>query len=116
MKKCLSKIRSKASYAVTAVTTALMMGMPVVHAEADNSSGTKLMEFAIKTIGKIAIVPAAFFLIMGIMHYSAANAEGDGPAKHKAVQQISAGIMIAVVAIILNLDVTVQMFVGLIAQ
>lgn len=58
----------------------------------------------LEILGLPVIVFGGFLSIMGIVHYAAANSEGDGPAKHKGVMQIASGIMVIVIGVLLKTD------------
>ena len=60
-----------------------------------------LLELVIRIIGVLIVVLGIFFLVLGIVHYAQANSEGDGPAKNKAIMQISSGAMLLIVSILL---------------
>ncbi len=65
------------------------------------ASSEAIMQFAFSTIGKLALIPAAIVFIMGLIAMGQASEEGDGPAKAKAKKQLSGGIIIAAVAVII---------------
>lgn len=69
-----------------------------VYADTTISSGEGLITTAKDWLGKILVIPAAFFLIMGFVNFASAHSEGDGPAQKKAVGQIIGGAMIGIVA------------------
>lgn len=61
--------------------------------------GKSLANTAISWITTLAFLPAAFYVITGILKYGEAHSESDGPAEKKAKKEIMAGIMIALVAV-----------------
>lgn len=62
----------------------------------------------IKLIGKLIIALGIFLSIMGVVHFASAHAEGDGPAKQKAVMQIASGVMVILLSSILTQGTTSQ--------
>lgn len=91
------KARTQLMYTATAASVA-MMGMPVVHAD----EATTLMETVIDIIAKLVFIPAGICAITGIIQWASAHSDGDGPATKKAINMISAGIMLAALGIILE--------------
>ncbi len=91
----LQKNKNLLNMSAAAVSVALSTAVNSVFA-LDGAS--TLMVTALDTLGKIAIVPAVFLLISGILHYAEAKSDGDGPAQKKAVGMMAAGVMVAVVA------------------
>ncbi len=69
-------------------------------------SAAELVELIIKIICNLIMILGAFLAIMGIIHFASAQSEGDGPAKQKAVMQIAAGAMLALLSAILKANVT----------
>lgn len=61
-----------------------------------------LMTAIVKLLAALVTVLGAVFAIMGLIHYAAANSEGDGPAKQKAVMQIASGGMLILLSILLS--------------
>lgn len=57
-----------------------------------------IMQGIIEIIGALIIVLGVIFAILGLVHYAAAHAEGDGPAKNKAINQMAAGLMLVVLS------------------
>jgi uncharacterized membrane protein YidH (DUF202 family) len=66
------------------------------------SSGADLMKTIIKMISVLIIALGIVFAVLGLVHYAAANSEGDGPAKQKAMMQLASGVMIIVMSTLLN--------------
>lgn len=67
----------------------------------------KIQELFGMIIKIIAILVTVGGLVMGVLggvHYAEANGDGDGPAKTKAGKQISGGLMMLVMALILFLN------------
>lgn len=94
-------LTAKASnYAMPIMTCAATVGIALtqtmVHADA-----ASLMETVIKIMAKLIIVLGIILAIVGIINWTTANAEGDGPAKHKAVMWIASGIMLVILSVIL---------------
>lgn len=81
----------------TAVT---MMCGTSAFAVTENNVKT-LLGTILKIIAVLIVVLGLFMSIMGVVHFAQANSEGDGPAKQKAIMQISAGAMLLIVSIIL---------------
>ena len=111
--KALNGIKQK-YYAAMATGFCAVAGATNTVMAAD-SGAKQLMKTALDIIGKICIVPAAFFLIAGIMQYASAHSDGDGPGTKKAIGMISAGIMIAVAAAILLNGSTQETFANLLS-
>ena len=92
---------SKTGMALASATviTAMVFANPVfavTEGEVQNIVST-----IIKIISVLIIASGLFTGIFGAVHYAEANGDGDGPAKSKAMKQISAGIMLLVMSIIL---------------
>ncbi len=47
-------------------------------------------------VSKIAIGIGVVIGLMGVIHYAAANGDGDGPAKRKAVMEIASGVALLI--------------------
>lgn len=84
---------------VWSASLALGVCMTTMAAYADEKNAIT-QSFAI--IGKIVAIPALYYLIFGLIKRSEADGEGDGPAKNKAEKQISNGITLLVIAILLH--------------
>ena len=69
---------------------------------ASSGAGHDLMETIIKMISVLIIALGIIFAVLGLVHYAAANSEGDGPAKQKAMMQLASGVMIIVMSTLLN--------------
>ncbi len=80
------------------ISTGIMMTQTLVRADA----ASELMTTIIDILCKLIIVLGAVLALMGVIHYASANSEGDGPAKHKAIMQLAAGLMLVVLAAVLN--------------
>lgn len=97
-KKISSFCENKAiPYGNALIAMGIMMSNSLAFADASS-----LMEFFVSGICKLILVAGVIFVIMGFVHYSSANSEGDGPAKNKAIGQLIAGIMLAVLSIFLE--------------
>ncbi len=62
---------------------------------------TALMSWAVKGVGTLVLVPAVMNLIKGVTSWAEAHADGNGPEAKKATNQISAGVMLAIVSVVL---------------
>ena len=51
----------------------------------------------------IGILLGVVYGIFGFLHYAAANAEGDGPGKNKAQNQIAAALMLVAIGVIVGM-------------
>lgn len=51
----------------------------------------------------IGILLGVVYGIFGFLHYAAANAEGDGPGKNKAQNQIAAALMLVAIGVIVSM-------------
>ena len=80
------------------IASAYATALPMVYA-ADAKS---LMETVIKIIAVLLFIPAAILSVTGIVAYASAHSEGDRPAQKKAVNTLSAGIMLAALGVILK--------------
>ena len=101
-----SKATRKIQDLVWSGSLALGVCMTNMVAHANNVAGknqdaTEAAQQIVKNIGKIVCVPGVFLMIFGFIHYAEARAEGDGPAKNKAIAQLTAGIMVILVGILL---------------
>ena len=90
-------VRKHSLQALTAIAMVSAMGMNVVYAD----EAQELMKTVIDIIGKLIFVPAAIMSITGIIQYAAAHSDGDGPAQKKAINMLSAGIMLAALGLLL---------------
>lgn len=63
-----------------------------------------LLTKVFQIIAKIITGLGAVYGVLGIVHYAAAQSEGDGPAKNKAMGQIAAGIMLVALSLLLNTE------------
>ena len=98
-KKISSFCENKAiPYGNALIAMGIMMSNSLAFADAASS----LMEFFVSGICKLMLVGGVIFVVMGLIHYSSANSEGDGPAKNKAIGQLIAGIMLAALSIFLE--------------
>ena len=105
----LERVKNRAYCALATFTTGMYAmaasatdtPSPGEAASLNNSKITGALKTALHALGSIVAVLGAFFLIMGIIHYASANSEGDGPAKQKATQQMAAGGMVLIVALLL---------------
>ena len=75
-----------------------MSARNLVHA----AEATELVEMIIQIIANLIMILGAILAIIGVVHYATAQSEGDGPAKQKAVMQIAAGSMVALLSMILK--------------
>ncbi len=62
---------------------------------------TALMSWAVRGVATLILVPAVMNLIKGVTSWAEAHADGNGPEAKKATNQISAGIMLAIVSVAL---------------
>ena len=98
-KKISSFCENKAiPYGNALIAIGIMMSNSLAFADAASS----LMEFFVSGICKLILVAGVIFVVMGFVHYSSANSEGDGPAKNKAIGQLIAGVMLAALSIFLD--------------
>ena len=96
----LSTTRSNVTPVVAGVCFAIAaMPMPIAFAE---GSATDLFTFIIEILCKIGMALGAMYGVFGLMHYAEARQEGDGPAKNKAIGQISAAVLLIIVAAAIN--------------
>jgi uncharacterized membrane protein YidH (DUF202 family) len=79
-----------------------VLSSPVMMTTVYASSGADLMKTIIKMISVLIIALGIVFAVLGLVHYAAANSEGDGPAKQKAMMQLASGVMIIVMSTLLN--------------
>ena len=79
-----------------------VLSSPVMMTTVYASSGADLMKTIIKMISVLIIALGIIFAVLGLVHYAAANSEGDGPAKQKAMMQLASGVMIIVMSTLLN--------------
>ena len=67
----------------------------------------KIQDIFAMIVKILAILTVVGGLVMGIVggiHYAEANGDGDGPAKTKATKQISGGLMMLIIALILFIN------------
>lgn len=89
---------------VTGATFAGMVAMSLPMVCADTTSAVKETITAITTLVKyIGVLLGIVYGIFGFLHYAAANAEGDGPGKNKAQNQLAAALMLIAISIIVGL-------------
>lgn len=88
--------------AFTGMTLAgsMVMGMPMAFADGNATSVVEGIQTLVKYLG---ILLGIVYGIFGFLHYAQANAEGDGPAKNKAQNQLAAAVMLMAVGIIVGL-------------
>ncbi len=104
MKKILlhaTPIVKKLESATCAVSSAAMAIVPTLMTLADSKDGDggkSMLATVLGLIGKLMYIPAIGFLAVGFYSYATSHAEGDGPAQNKAIQKISAAVIIGVVA------------------
>ena len=98
-KECAIKSAEKVMPLALAVTV-VGAGMALGGASAADAKG--LFTTVIGWVGKIALAIAVFYAVFGIVHYASANSEGDGPAKQKAIMQITSGVLLAIVSALLT--------------
>ncbi len=75
------------------IASAALFASPVAFAEGPD--GGQILSIAIKVLGGIAIVGGGIRLVTGLMAYSEAKEEGEGPAMAKAKGQITAAVILA---------------------
>ena len=98
-KECAIKSAEKVMPLALAFTV-VGAGMALGGASAGDAPG--LFTTVVEWIGKLALGIAIFYAIFGVVHYASANSEGDGPAKQKAIMQITAGVLLAIVSALLT--------------
>lgn len=84
----------------TSTTMAVIASNCVVLADAAEDLLTEILGL----IGLLAFALAVVFAAMGAVSFAASQAEGDGPAKTKAIGQIAAAILLIAVGIALRGD------------
>ena len=67
-----------------------------------SQTANTLMQNILKIIGYAANVMGVGVGALAIMHFASAQADGDGPAKTKAIQQIAAAAVLLAVGILLS--------------
>ena len=92
-----SKFTHKIQNLALSASLALGASMCAMSAYADPNAKTAMSE-AVVMIGKVVCIPGVLFLILGVVHYASANSEGDGPAKHKAIQQMAGGLTMSLIS------------------
>lgn len=97
--KAENKLAKLAPIATYGIIVANYLSREMVYAEA---GAEDLMKLIVKIIANLIIILGALLAIMGIIHFASAQSEGDGPAKTKAIGQIAAGVMLAVLSMILK--------------
>lgn len=98
-KRGFCKIKTKADSAIIAAATAAGTTAMTNVGSCDGASAlTTALGYLALPIGLLGGV----FLVMGIIHYAAANSDGDGPAKKKATNEIAGGGMVIAVAVVLK--------------
>lgn len=107
----IGNIRTKALYYSTMASVAATRAMTGVYADGE---AKELMETAINIIAVLVFIPAGILTIAGIISYASAHSEGDGPAQKKAINTLSAGIMLAALGVILK--ATAATFSGIISE
>ena len=107
--------KQKAERAILAGQATLALGAAALSTQvfAAGDEAKVLMETAISIIAVLVFIPAGIMTITGIVSYASAHSEGDGPGQKKAINMISAGIMLAALGIILT--ATKDTFSGIIA-
>ncbi len=89
--KMVNKIKGKvATVAPSALAVSVMMANSLVMAD----STSDLFEVIVGLVSGLVVIAGAVLGLFGIIHYASANSEGDGPAKAKAMNQITAAIML----------------------
>ena len=66
------------------------------------------MQNILKIIGFAANVMGVGVAAMAILHFASAQADGDGPAKTKAIQQIAAAAVLIAVGVLLSTDTSMN--------
>lgn len=92
------KIIANASYYM--MLTA-MMANTVMMVSAASSANDILQTVLGKLVAPVVIALGAVFAILGGVHWVAANSEGDGPAKQKAMMQFASGVGLVIVGTVL---------------
>lgn len=87
---------------LTGATAAGMaaLAMPMVFAADGTTEAVEAITTLVKYIG---ILLGVVYGIFGFLHYAAANAEGDGPGKNKAQNQLAAALMLIAIGLIVGL-------------
>ena len=86
------------------LTGAIAAGMAALAMPMVFAGGTSEAITAITTLVKyIGILLGVVYGIFGFLHYAAANAEGDGPGKNKAQNQLAAALMLIAIGVIVGL-------------
>lgn len=102
MKNFISTIKNKKDYIGGALLTAsAMAGTALTNMGFCAPAANTTLSLIFKKIGIVVGALGVVLCIFGIVHYAAANSEGDGPAKHKAVMQIASGGMVLLIGAIL---------------
>ena len=76
----------------------------IVSAETEQQTAQKLMKNILSIIGFAANVMGVGVGAMAILHFASAQADGDGPAKTKAIQQIAAAAVLLAVGTLLSTE------------
>lgn len=77
---------------------ALLLVVTLVYSQtAVYATAQDLLTKILKIMGIVCNVMGVAFGGVGIMHFASAQADGDGPAKQKAIQQIAAAVVLLVV-------------------
>ena len=95
-KEAILNMKNKVLPKISVATMLAAMMIGTVSADA-----AALMNTVINIIAKLAIVPAGVMVITGVIQYASAHSDGDGPATKKAINMLSAGVMLALVSAIL---------------
>lgn len=99
LKKSFSAFAEKATpMATSLVVTGSMLLTQFACADA----AEELLSQIINILGTLILGLAVLLAIMGLIHYATAHSEGDGPAKHKAIGQLAAAVMLIVLSIVLK--------------
>ena len=83
----------------------LMSSSVLCYATVGDAAGTArtvVTGFIVPLLRIIAIPAGAIYVVTGAVKYAQAHAEGEGPAMHKAINQIVAGIAVITIGVIIG--------------
>ena len=79
-----------------------MMIVPAAASDAQANATSVIEKIVIPMVKIIAIPGGVIYAIVGGIKYAMAHAEGEGPAMHKAINMIVAGIAIVAIAAVIS--------------
>lgn len=98
-----NQIKTAIGWAALSCSIALMNGgAAFADQSAEGTANTVITSLVIPLLRIIAIPAGVIYIITGAVKYAQSHAEGEGPAMHKAINQIVAGIAIVAIAAILS--------------